>query len=414
MKNVGKGLLRGRIGVYLIIATIVILFLLAGTHGLNFDTYPSGWEIKAEVVGVGLTGLSQGSPPAPSVYVHVGDTGEWVKPYDRTARAQWDFDDPWYGYPDVLVETGNIREEISPSGYGSSPSEYNLDKFKYVIQYHEYLFDVNIRTVASVRVDPNGDHPGYWDHETSMPHSWANSLGSGGDKVGKEIFGNVYVRFANIPWDLNYTNAPAGYVAVSNGYWLGVMDSTLETKQGGKVDSAYQLQENFGGAAQGVASGNSRFTMSADDGTFIKSYGNIAQGDQNKILSPNIKNTVIVQLSYGLLAGADDAYDAGAYNLNWGGGTFGMITDVKPIDYFIQYTVRMECVVIKEYMQRDPALSPNQAPVQKPLDYVSGNVPSWWDQWGLWIIIGGIIVCVLLVAGTFLGLPLISLILGGR
>jgi hypothetical protein len=405
VKNVGKGLLRGRLGVYLIIGIVVVLVLLGGTHGLNFDTVPSGWEIKAEVVGLGLSGLTQGSPPAPSVYVHLGDTNEWVKPFDRTARAQWDFDDPWYGYPDVAVETGNIREEISPSNYGNSPSEYNLDKFKYVIQYHEYLFDVIIKTVASVRQDPN-EFGGYWDHETSMPYSWADTLARGGDKIGKEIFGNVYIRFANIPWDLNYTNAPSGYVAVSNGYWLGVMDATLENKEGGKVDNAYGLQENFAGAFEGSASGNSRFTMSADDGTFIKSYGNIAQGDQNKILSPDIKNTVIVQLPYGLLAGADDAYDWKAALTGQGG-----ITSVVPINYFIKYTVRMECVVIKEYMQRDPALSPNQAPVQKPLDYVSGNVPSWWDQWGLWVIIGGIVVCALIAAGFF-GIITISILFG--
>ena len=129
--------------------------------------------------------------------------------------------------------------------------------------------------------------------------------------------------------------------------------------------------------------------------------------DTNKILDPDIKNVVIVEVPFDLMAGAWAKYDAWAYLGN------GAIVELKPVDYYLTYTIRMECLVTKEFEFRDPGTPPNPSPIEKPVDYVPSTVTTFWDRYGIWIIIGAVLFVILLIILTWLGLPFLFF-LGGR
>jgi hypothetical protein len=206
---------------------------------------------------------------------------------------------------------------------------------------------------------------------------------------------------------VDFGPAPAGYKWTET-YWFGILEAALDKRDGGVVGDVVnqgKAEENFRGFSKDVTSGQAFFNMHLDDGTFVKAYNKIPYTDMDKILDPDIQQAVIVALPYDLLAGADDQYST------WPGGINGLVA----IDYFVTYTVRMTCVVVKESVEvRDPVVNPKARPIELPKDYYTGYLPSWWDQYGLWLIVGGIIVCIVLVVGGFLSLPVIGLLMGGR
>lgn len=390
-----------RPGIILIVFIVVALFLLQGTHGLQFSGYSSQWELKADVVAIG-TRVGPPTATASGGYLHIPTTNEYIKKFGGTlSSAIWDFDASNWGQPDVRVTLGGVREEVSKL---SEPT-WTKSGFHYVTEMHEYLVDVEIRTVATVEKQAND----IWFHETAMPHTWATNFGNGGTEIGKHAAGYVYVRFANSPWGLmDFGPAPTGYKWTET-YWFGIMEAALEKKSGGDVPSSGAVEHNYEGYSKDVTSGQAFFNMVLDDGTFVKAYAKIPYGDINKILDPDIQQAIIVALPYDMLPGADDQFSWTANGLN------GAITGLQAIDEYVTYTVRMTCVVVKESVEiRDPVVNPVARPIELPKDYYTGYLPSWWDQWGLWIIIGGIVACILLVAAGFLSLPLIGLLMGGK
>jgi hypothetical protein len=145
--------------------------------------------------------------------------------------------------------------------------------------------------------------------------------------------------------------------------------------------------------------------MFQDDGTFTKAYAEVPW-DVTKVLDPDIKSAVIIYVPFHLMAGAWEKYDDG-YDL-WEGA----IVEAKPVDYYLTYTVRMETLVVKEYTYREPSISPNPSPIKAPNDYVPYTVPTFWDKYGLWIIIGVVILVLLLFFFSWLGIPVLGLLLG--
>ena len=331
--------------------------------------------------------------------------GMWLSifKFDPASNLQHDFDNPAWGMPDIIATAGDVREEMSAWPY--APLESDVGNYKYVTTYHEYLFDVQIKTLADMSsVDANGTR--VWTHETSMPFQYQTQTGAGGIYKGKEIKGKVYVRFSTLPWGfLDYGPIPDNYSA-TNVYWLGVMNAKCEEIDTGlaaqNIDESDVIDKGW---ARGIESTGGPLNMMDDDGTFAVPYAKVPW-DANKVLDPDIQSTIIVELPFDMMAGAIPVWDRWAF---MGGGA---IAQCKPVDYYLTYTVRMECLVVKEYAARDPGLPANPSRIDPPQDYVGYQIPSFWDKYGLWIIIGAVLVIVLIIL-TWLGLPLLFF-MGGR
>jgi hypothetical protein len=367
--------MKNRFVIFFIVLTVLIVFARFGTR---MTTYRTGWELGTECLAL------RGNP-------------DKFQAFDPATNIQWDFDDWKYGYPDVKATVSDVREETPKMAYEALQKDY--DQFKYIVEYHEYLFDVQIRTIADVELVDTTISNSY-KHETSMPYMWHENFGqTGGDLIGKNLDGGVYVRFSCLPWGIpNFGDTPENYSF--NGYWLGIMNAKVENIQTGIATQDIEITHT--GWVRNVESVGSQLNMSRDDGTFTQSYSEISW-DINKVLDPDIKNTVIVYLPFDLMAGAYEKFDPYA-----GWLLAGSITELKPVDYYVTYTVRMECLVVKEYEYRDPASSPNPSPIQKPQDYVPYTQLSFWDKYGLYIIIGIILLFLL----GFIVLPILGISIG--
>lgn len=398
-------LFKSKLTVILIICLVVVLFF--GVPNLPFSTYHPGWEIRTELVAFEVNGEVTNNPP------YVGTYGDWMGPgqersvykFQSGSNLQWDFDDAGYGMPDIKATISDVREETPKFPY--APLQNDVDDFRYVTEYHEYLFDIQVRTIADMQ-GQDGQARGLkttkiWTHETSMPHQWVDNYGSGGGKIGKAFSGGVYARFATLPWGtLDYGPIPEGYEF--NGYWLGVMNAKVQDTVYGVATPDIEITDK--GWVRNIESIGSQLNMYKDDGTYVKGYASVPW-TPDKILDPDISAVVIIFVPFDLMAGAWAKYDQWAYG--WDGG----IVECKPIDYYLTYTVRMECLVTKEYEARDPATSPNPSPIETPTDYVPYTPWSWWDKYGTYIIIGAIVVVILMIAGFWISLPLLGFCGGG-
>jgi len=218
-------ILRGKYGIMIIIAATLLIML--AVNELPLSTYRSQWEITAEAVAIGVNG--EVTNPPPIEYKPIDPLFPWsaVYKFSPSSNLQYDFDNPEFGMPDIKATVGDIREEMPKFPY--APLENNVGDFKYITEYHEYLFDVQIRTIAGVKGSGTS-----WLTETSMPYEGRDNLGPYGSRVGKPFDGDVYVRFVTSPWGFpDFGPAPENYVF--NGYWLGVMNAKIENWQYGKV-----------------------------------------------------------------------------------------------------------------------------------------------------------------------------------
>ena len=149
--------------------------------------------------------------------------------FSPTSNWQYDYDYVEFGMPDLKATVGDVREPSSKFPY--APLENKVGNFTWITEYHEYLFDVQFRTIASVKGQVGAGSGGIiqttiWTHETSMVHQWVDNFGAGGDKIGKNVAGSAFIRFSTLPWGLlDYGTAPTNYTF--NGYWLGVMNAKI-------------------------------------------------------------------------------------------------------------------------------------------------------------------------------------------
>lgn len=354
-----------------IVTVVLVVVILACFSGIKLSTYRAGWELSTEIVGMKNTQLGN------------------VEKFNIVS-AEWDSDfyyAPNHGYPDIKASVGDIREEVPKMAYATL--ERDFKKFKYIVDYHEYLFDVQIRTHADMIPDGNPEFldTQQWKHETSMPYEWKTNFAQGGSRTGLNFAGFIYVRFSNLPWGIpDFAPAPENYTF--NGYWLGVMNAKIEETDSG-IAQYDPPQEIHKGWERNIASVGSQIPMLTDDGTFTQQYAEVPW-DTTKVLDPDIKNVVVLELPCDLMAGAWERFNPYANFLA------GSIEEAKPVDHYIAYTVRMECLVVKEYEYRDPAASPNPSPIEVPKDYVPYTPYSFWEKYGL-IIIGIVIVAIVAI-----------------
>jgi hypothetical protein len=392
-------------GVLIIILAVLVVLVFA--DGQVFSTYRTQWEVTAEVVAFDVAGEVTNppptvNPPPTSPPTTEPSPGEWVPPggwerepgvpgrftvyrFPVSSSIQYDFDNSQYGMPDIKVVVGDIREEKSKFPY--APLENKMGNFTYITEYHEYLFDVQIGTVAGVT--KSGD---VWLTETAMPYERYDSLlGGSGDRIGKPFDGKVYIRFVTSPWGMpDFGLGPENYTF--NGYWLGIMNSKCEDCEYGQA--VENIEEVHKGWVRAVMPKGEPLNMMQDDGKYALPYNKVPW-DSSKILDPDIKSNVVLEIPINMLAGAFDRYDF------WKSA----IIEVRPIDYSLTYTIRMECLVTREYEFRDPATPANPSPIEKRVDWVPTSAATFWDRYGMWIIIGAIILIIIMILAAWLGLP---------
>ena len=317
------------------------------------------------------------------------------------ANIQWDPDNWDWGLPDIKATVSDVREETPKIPY--QPLEADYEDFKYVVEYHEYLFDIQVRTKADVVLHAGGFPTNEWWHETSMPYCWKEWLGvTGGSNYGTNFDGGCYVRFSCLPWGIpNFGPVPEGYSF--NGYWLGIMNAKVEGFDDGVCQTDTPISHT--GWVRNVESVGSQLNMFMDDGTFSSAYIDIPW-DITKVLDPDVENAVVVYLPFDLMAGAYEEYTA------WSGT--GSIVECKPVDYYLTYTVRIEGLVIREYEYRDPSTPPNPSPIEPPHDYVPYTPQGIWDKYWMWIILGVVLVFAFFFGTTLLAGAGLSSILRGR
>ena len=366
-----------------IIIIILVAMLFVFAQGYHLSTYRPGWELSSQLVALECNNAPEGK----------------VRYSVEASNIQCDFDNATWGLPDIKATISDVREEYPKMPYKTL--EQDFSDFKYVIDYHEYLFDIQVRTIANVQ--------GYtvltenvWIHETAAPHNWKHITGGGGIAIGKDFDGGVYARFSCLPYGvLDYGPIPENYQF--NGYWLGIMNAKVEAFAWGDV--ATNLPETYAGWVRNVESVGSQVNMFYDDGEYAQAFAEIPW-DADKILDPDIKNTVIVYLPFNMLAGAYENYNPSSLLF------YGNIDDIKPIDVWLTYTIRMETLVVKEFEYRDPATPPNPSPIESPEDYVTANLPGGINWWLVAIIVI-IILLLLIFLGVFVGIPIISIIFRG-
>lgn len=403
-----RRIVRGPVGLIVLVA--IVLLIIFSVEGLPFAAYRPGWEINAEIVAFDVSGEVTNPTPSPSPtpsggsdwwgHYGPGRDGNIFK-FASSSNVQYDFDYAEYGMPDIKATVGDIREETGAMPYATFQHDYG--NFRYITQYHEYLFDVQVRTVAGVTRDTSQTEP-TWIHETSMPYEYRTNAGPGGTRIGKPFDGKILVRFSTLPWGtLDYGPVPENYTF--NGYWLGIMNSKIEDYTYGQA--VQEIEVVHKGWVRNVQSEGAPLNMMQDDGTYAQQYTEIPW-DSNKILDPDIKSSVIVEIPINLMAGAFDRYDV------WTNYGAGGIVEVKPVDYFVTYTVRMEALVTKEYEYRDPATAPNPSPIKAPEDYVPYSAANFWDKYSMWIIIGLVVLVALAFFSIWIGLPIFAIIFGAR
>jgi hypothetical protein len=363
------------------IVIIVLAVLMMGGASIHFSTYRPGWELSAEIVALHCDGVEE------EIHNAIGSV------------VEWDPDEADYGRPNIIATVDEVYEITPAMGYETLQSD--VENFRYIAEMHEYLFELQIKTFAGMYVE---DIWGlnHWVHETSMPYEWHNNLGTGGSRIGKSFDGGVYVRFANLPWGLpDFGPAPEGYQF--NAYWLGIMSAEIGDSIEG-IATENPPPQTYTGWGRKIAASDGPINMFTDDGTFAAPYAEIPW-DPEKVLDENIKSTVIVEVPISLMAGAYENYNV------WADIGAGDIVDCKPIDYYVQYTVKMKCLVIKAYEYRDPGIDPNPSPIQPPNDYVPWTAPSWLAQYGMWIILGIVaVIVVLFFLSIFTGMGLFSIL----
>ncbi len=384
--------------------TIIILLLVIGFAqgsfkfkgaGMDiFRKYLPGWEIIADPYALRndqyqtvLSKPADGVGPVQMSHYRAIDNDESV---------EWD--EPEYGLPNIVVEMTSVRQ-ANTWPYEQLIREY--ENWKYTINRVDYEFEVQIITKAGAVMHSDYD----WWHETSMPFGWMMSFGqTGGTHFGKNFDGYVYVRFGCLPWQPYQIDPVANYTFKE--YWFGVMDALITKVDVGYADPrADDVDIQYKGWER-PASVNAHPGMYFEDEDIlnIEPYPSV-DWDETKILDARHSSVVLLKFPFDLLAGA---------HTRWEGPINAHLAEVKPMDVFIKYTVKVEGFIVKEYLANDPVVP--TIVDNPPLSNPGYNVPfSTGFDWSLiiWILIGLAILLVLFVVFVPVGALFLGTITGG-
>jgi hypothetical protein len=373
----------------MIIAVLVIAIFASSTFTSTtpLGIVVPGWEIYNQIQAMNFDGVGVKS-----------SANEFTSPRDISASL-WkvDIDDPYAKVPTIMVQTSDIRHvdftgQSIPLTEPAKERTVTRNNHTYYLDYHIYMFDVTIRTIADKKLLYTTGECSGWSHETSWTHIYDDGTDlylippiSVPEKQGEQFSGGVYVKFAISPW--NGVPAVGGPVnSTIMGAWSGIMNSYVFTKEQGAVANQWgQLQDSSGGAHSFVRGGldnGAQVPMFADDGTY-GSQSNRVDWDNDVTPTTRPQSTVILYLP------VQEA--AGAYlTQNWVGG----VTDLTPCDVYVKYTLRVDVLTTHDFALQVAENPPTLAP---PTDYTPWTKSFWesiadWfaglpNSWEFWLII---------------------------
>jgi hypothetical protein len=345
----------------LIIATAFLVLFIAVSP---FAIVNPGWEIYNQVNAMQYPeGVKSGA-------------GEFTSPA-TISGSTWivDTDDPNYGVPTIEVQTSDIRhvdfsgKPVADTTPATVPKEFVRGNHSFVLDYHVYMFDMTIRTVADKAVTTFGGwYPSTrWMHETSWPYTgYAVGMNPDDDPlVGKQFVGGVYVKFVISPWKgTGVVETPENYSL--NTAWAGVMNSYIFTKEQGQVANQWGDLISPSNEAplfvRGGLDNGAQVPMFLDDGT----YGSVAPVvDWDLTASPDsrIKSAVVLYLPVQLQAGA-------YLTRNWA----STVTQLTPCDAYIKYTIRVDVLTTHDFVLQTAVNPPELNP---PVDIISWFYGFW-------------------------------------
>ena len=359
----------------LIVAFAVIVIVFAVYSGvIPLGIVTPGWELYNQIGALKVDNTIKTK------------TTDFTTPNDITG-PYWkvDPDDPNAGIPTIMIQTSDIRHvdftgSVTPDNQPAAEKKATINGHTYLFDYHVYMFDVTVRTVADRTVTKtgvgNGDRYPVWSHETYWPFTGdagasyfpahTSFTTSDPTKEGKQFSGGVFEKFIISPW-----TGVAPYNGIQNATlvnaWAGVMNTYIFTKEQGQVANQWgDISTPSGDAPLFVKGGldnGAQVPMLKDDGTYGVAAPTV-NWDYTNAPRSDIASTVVLYLPV--------QESAGAYlTRDWIGG----VTALTPCDVYVKYTLRIDVLTTHDYVLQGGNVVPTLAP---PTDFYSW-VKGFWD-----------------------------------
>jgi len=365
---------------------IVGVIVLVVSYSSSLSAYTNsivnpGWEIYNQITAMQTDAGVKTGP------------NEFQQPHDISG-PYWKVDEDAsnYGFPTIMVQTSDLDhvdfsgQEIPDTETAKVTKTVVRNNHTYLLDYHIYMFDMTIRTIAD-RIQVQGGSfltTPVWEHETSWGVQSEGTLGTTWTegKVGKQFVGGIYVKFVISPWrGGTLVSTPENYTI--NGAWAGVMNSYVFQKDGGQVANQWGESPTPSLEApmfqRGGLDNGAQVPMFADDGQYGTPTPK-ADWDLSATPDTRIASNVVLYLPTQLQAGAYLTRD-------WAGAVNGL----TPIDVFIKYTVRVDVLTTHDFILQT-AVNPPE--LETPTDFFSW-VLGFWDspatQATIWIFVAAII-----------------------
>jgi hypothetical protein len=303
-----------------------------------------------------------------------------------------------------MVQTSDIRHvnfagQVTPQNQPADTRSVTRGQKTYYLDYHIYMFDISVRTVADKKIVGQSTFTGgapVFQHETSWSHFSDEGLGftdrawTGTGKVGAQFSGGAYLKFAISPWT-GVAGVSGPENSIVTGAWSGIMNAYIFSKEQGQVANQWDQSVNPSDEALSFVKGGldngAQVPMYVDDGTFGTMSTNTVNWDTNVTPDTRIPSTNILYFPV--------QESAGAYlSKNW----VGAVSDVIPCDVYVKYTVRVDVLTTHEFTLQTAQNPPTLAP---PIDYVplpaSTNPLAWLNAVTIILIVLLIVAVVIVV-----------------
>jgi hypothetical protein len=328
-------------------AMILIAALAVVLIGSNFTPvqqsliYTPGWEIYNQICAIQCAAGIKSGP------------AEFTSPREVGGAAYWKFDvdAPNYGEPTIMIETTDLRHTNTagtqiPNEQTVSTKTVTRGNHTYYLDYHIYMFEVTIRTVADrVTIDAGSAlFVPMWEHETSWGCQRNNAIvPTSYGHVGKPFQGGVYVKFVIDPWTGEEVHTAPSEDYVSQGAWAGVMNSYIYKKVEGQVENQYKEGMPTPNAeapltARGNLDNGYQVNMYIDNGAFSTQAPTV-NWDENLSPDSRILSTAVLYLPIQLEAGAYLTKDI-----------LGAVWALTPCDAYVKYTVRVDVLQSHDFV----------------------------------------------------------------
>ena len=345
----------------LIVLTLALIVAVAGSS-FSLSILNPGWEIYDQIAALKFgTGVKTGANDFPHPYTVSG--------------PMWKVDDDpeYWGVPTIMVQTSEIRHVdfsghvIPDSTPATTPRTVTRGNHTYVLDYHVYMFDVSLRTIADYRqVGASPFGPPIYDHETSWGTVCSDPFGDSTHR-GAQFDGGAYVKFVINPWRGTATvDAPENYTIADA--WSGVMNAEVFQKDGGQVENQWgqklnPVEEAPMFSRAGLDNG-AQVPMFKDDGTYGTPSPRVDWGASSP--DSRIDSTAILYLPAQLEAGA-------YFTRHW---LTGECIGITPCDVYAKYTVRVDVLTTHDFVLQTAS---NPGDLTPPKDFFS-YVLGWWEQ----------------------------------